>query len=296
MPFTVSVYGLFLYDSRIRDGSWESLDDAVYYVKAVGNTVEFCFAVFLFFNGGWILFFESGGTIRACMIVIHAYFNIWCEAKVGWKIFMKRRTAVAKINSLPFATEQELANHDDVCAICYMDMDQAKITRCKHFFHSVCLRKWLYMQDTCPLCHAVLYKDTKNKDNNVQNNVNENVIQDPEGMEEEGLEESSSEDEDDVLDHDDPPYQAPPPGMMMEQNHSSENEENESLMSGSSATSTRLSSSSLSDLDVDQDEIIFDHETNEEEDLINLMEHESDEQTSTRNSSSSSHGDSSVDR
>lgn len=61
---TVSVYGLFLYDARVREGTWEGLDDAVYYVKAVGNTVEFCFAVFLFFNGGWILFFESGGTIR----------------------------------------------------------------------------------------------------------------------------------------------------------------------------------------------------------------------------------------
>ena len=83
---TVSVYGLFLYDARVREGTWEGLDDAVYYVKAVGNTVEFCFAVFLFFNGGWILFFESGGTIRAVMMVVHAYFNIWCEAKTGMKI------------------------------------------------------------------------------------------------------------------------------------------------------------------------------------------------------------------
>ena len=81
----------------------------------------------------------------------------------GWKTFMKRRTAVAKINSLPFATEEELRKHDDVCAICYMDMTNAKVTRCRHFFHSVCLRKWLYMQDTCPLCHAVLYKDQSEK-------------------------------------------------------------------------------------------------------------------------------------
>ena len=39
--------------------------------------MEFCFAVFLFFNGGWILLFESGGTIRAVMMLIHAYCNIW---------------------------------------------------------------------------------------------------------------------------------------------------------------------------------------------------------------------------
>ena len=93
--------------------------------------MEFCFAVFLFFNGGWILIFESGGTIRATMMIVHAYFNIYCEAKTGWKTFMKRRTAAAKINSLPFATEEDLKKHDDVCAICYQDMspDKAKMTR-----------------------------------------------------------------------------------------------------------------------------------------------------------------------
>ena len=82
---TVIVYSLFLYDSRAWKGTWEHLDDAVYYVRSIGNTVEFCFAVFLFFNGGWILFFESGGTIRALMMLIHAYCNIWCEAKSGNK-------------------------------------------------------------------------------------------------------------------------------------------------------------------------------------------------------------------
>lgn len=35
-------------------------------------------------------------------------------------------------------------------------MTTAKITRCKHYFHGVCLRKWLYVQDKCPLCHTVI--------------------------------------------------------------------------------------------------------------------------------------------
>ena len=115
----------------------------------MGNTVEFCFAVFLFFNGGWILLFESGGTIRALMMLIHAYCNIWCEAKsgkkinfyimklsshemfqlkmmnndisidfelylLGWATFVKRRSAVQKINALPDATAEQLALNDDV--------------------------------------------------------------------------------------------------------------------------------------------------------------------------------------
>ncbi|XP_046382826.1 protein TRC8 homolog [Ischnura elegans] len=153
---SLAIYSLFLVDA-CRSVFWERLDDYVYYIRAFGNTVEFCFGIFLFFNGAWILAFESGGTIRAVMMCIHAYFNIWCEAKAGWSVFMKRRTAVRKIESLPEASGAQLQELDDVCAICYQEMRSAKITRCRHFFHGVCLRKWLYMQDRCPLCHDILY-------------------------------------------------------------------------------------------------------------------------------------------
>lgn len=154
---SLMIYSLFLVDAY-RSTFWEKLDDYVYYIRAFGNTVEFCFGIFLFFNGAWILVFESGGAIRAIMMCIHAYFNIWCEARAGWSVFMKRRTAVNKINSLPEASNEQLHRLDDVCAICYQEMKSAKITRCNHFFHGVCLRKWLYVQDRCPLCHDILYK------------------------------------------------------------------------------------------------------------------------------------------
>lgn len=61
----------------------------------------------------------TGGAIRAVMMGIHAYFNIWCEARAGWAVFMKRRTAVHKISSLPEASEYQLRTFEDVCAICY---------------------------------------------------------------------------------------------------------------------------------------------------------------------------------
>ena len=192
------------------------------------------------------------------MMVVHAYFNIWCEAKVGWKTFIKRRTAAAKINSLPFASEEALRQHDDVCAICYQDMLEAKVTRCKHFFHSMCLRKWLYMQDTCPLCHAVLYKETK-------------VETKPENDNNESDEADSSSDED-VMDLDDPPFQAAPPAAMEEDSDEDQEE-------SSSSESTQLSST-------DEDDILFDNSDNDnniaadpedfedqpEEDLIQLMD------------------------
>lgn len=158
------IYSLFLIDAY-RSTFWEKLDDYVYYIKAFGNTIEFCFGIFLFFNGAWILLFESGGAIRAGMMGIHAYFNIWSEARAGWNTLMKRRTAVNKIDSLPEASDAQLQHLDDVCAICYHEMRTAKITRCNHFFHGICLRKWLYVQDRCPLCHQILYKVDSGEEN-----------------------------------------------------------------------------------------------------------------------------------
>lgn len=93
------------------------------------------------------IYFKSQKRNRFLWQFFFSYFNIWCEAKAGWSVYMKRRTAVQKISSLSEASSTDLANFDDVCAICYQEMTSAKITRCKHYFHGVCLRKWLYVQD-----------------------------------------------------------------------------------------------------------------------------------------------------
>ncbi|XP_067617646.1 protein TRC8 homolog isoform X2 [Eurosta solidaginis] len=164
---SLATYTLFLLDAR-RQTFWEKLDDYLYYVRAFGNSVEFCFGILLFFNGAWILIFESGGAIRAIMMCIHAYFNIWCEARAGWSVFIKRRSAVHKISALPEATPAQLHVFDDVCAICYQEMYSAKITRCRHYFHGVCLRKWLYVQDRCPLCHEIMMYSDKSEDSDAQ--------------------------------------------------------------------------------------------------------------------------------
>ncbi|OWF45514.1 protein TRC8 homolog [Mizuhopecten yessoensis] len=178
---SLMVYFLFMLDAY-RDKFWESLDDYVYYIQSTGNTIEFLFGIFLFCNGGWILLFESGGTIRAVMMCIHAYFNIWVQAKEGWKVFMKRKTAVDKINSLPLASQEQLDTLNDVCAICYQELQNARITSCNHYFHGVCLRKWLYVQDNCPMCYKVIYHTVGGDNSSVegddanQNNINNGLI------------------------------------------------------------------------------------------------------------------------
>lgn len=85
---------------------------------------------------------------------MHAYFNVYKRAQEGWNNFLLRRNAVKRLNSLQWATEEQLEQLNDVCCICYEVLDRAKVTKCNHFFHSLCLRKWLYVQDKCPMCHA----------------------------------------------------------------------------------------------------------------------------------------------
>ncbi|XP_026879708.2 E3 ubiquitin-protein ligase RNF139 [Electrophorus electricus] len=154
---SLTVYALFMIDGRCS-ALWEKLDDYVYYVRSAGNVVEFIFGVVMFGNGAYTMMFESGSKIRACMMCLHAYFNIYLQAKNGWKTFINRRTAVKKINSLPEAKGAELRGIEDVCAICYQEFaSSARITPCHHYFHALCLRKWLYIQDTCPMCHQKVY-------------------------------------------------------------------------------------------------------------------------------------------
>lgn len=78
--------------------------------------------------------------------------------KTGINVFFKRKKAVQKLNLLRDATPDDLENFDDVCAICYQDLTSAKITNCRHFFHAVCLRKWLNIQDICPICHELMFQ------------------------------------------------------------------------------------------------------------------------------------------
>ncbi|XP_043544187.1 E3 ubiquitin-protein ligase RNF139 [Chiloscyllium plagiosum] len=176
---SLTVYTLFIIDGYYNV-LWEKLDDYIYYVRSTGNVIEFIFGVIMFGNGAYTMMFESGSKIRACMMCLHAYFNIYLQAKNGWKTFINRRTAVKKINSLPEVRGNRLHDIGDVCAICYQEFTtSARITPCNHYFHALCLRKWLYIQDTCPMCHQGVYIEENQNESTVFVNNNGNIPQQP---------------------------------------------------------------------------------------------------------------------
>ncbi|XP_073199178.1 RING finger protein 145-like isoform X3 [Lepidochelys kempii] len=149
---TLFVYALFMIE-LFQDAPLEKTDEIIYYVNAVSRVLEFLVAVCVVAYGTWESIFGEWSWMGASVIIIHSYFNVWLRAQSGWKSFLLRREAAKKINSLPRATRGQLRDHNDVCAICFQEMNMAVITDCGHFFHTGCLRKWLYVQDTCPMCH-----------------------------------------------------------------------------------------------------------------------------------------------
>ncbi|XP_068005490.1 RING finger protein 145-like isoform X4 [Melanerpes formicivorus] len=149
---TLFIYSLFMVE-LLQERPLERMDEIIYWVNAVSRVLEFLVALCVVAYGTWESLLGEWSWMGASVIIIHSYFNVWLRAQSGWRSFLLRREAAKKINSLPRATGGQLRDHNDVCAICFQDMQVAVVTPCSHFFHAACLRKWLYVQDTCPLCH-----------------------------------------------------------------------------------------------------------------------------------------------
>ncbi|KAL0994711.1 hypothetical protein UPYG_G00126150 [Umbra pygmaea] len=152
---TLLIYILFMVE-EFRKEPVENMDDVIYYVNGTYRLLEFLVALVVVAYGVSETVFGEWTVMGSTIIFIHSYYNVWLRAQLGWQSFLLRRDAVNKIKSLPTASDLQLEQYNDICAICYQDMKSAVITPCSHFFHAGCLKKWLYVQETCPLCHKQL--------------------------------------------------------------------------------------------------------------------------------------------
>lgn len=152
---TLFIYALFMVE-LVQDTPLERMDEIIYCVTAVSRVLEFLVAVSVVGYGAWESLFGEWSWMGASVIIIHCYLNVWLRARSGWRSLLLRRGAARKIGSMGRASRGQLRLHGDVCAICFQDMHVAVVTPCSHFFHAACLRRWLYVQDTCPMCHQQL--------------------------------------------------------------------------------------------------------------------------------------------
>lgn len=152
---TLLIYVLFMVE-EFRKAPVENMDEVIYCVNGTYRLLEFLVAVCVVAYGVSETLFGEWTVMGSTIILVHSYYNVWLRAQLGWQSFLLRRDAVHKIQSMPTASTLQLQQHNDICSICFQDMKSAVITPCSHFFHAGCLKKWLYVQETCPLCHGQL--------------------------------------------------------------------------------------------------------------------------------------------
>lgn len=146
-------------------------DDMLSSIKLFTSCILFLFGCAVFVNGCYILLFDAGGKFRAVLLGLHAYSTIFLQCRDGYRKFQLRKSASKKLEQLEIVhvdeisktadsenlnSENDNTNDETVCPICYDILRVALKTKCGHMFHKKCLRKWIYVQNFCPLCKLTL--------------------------------------------------------------------------------------------------------------------------------------------
>ncbi|XP_026569868.1 RING finger protein 148-like [Pseudonaja textilis] len=104
------------------------------------------------------------GTIFILSSVAVAYCTFYCAGKLRRTRNLIQRCQqeldiTKAINRLELRTlkedDKEVGSNGDNCAVClemYKPKDVARILRCGHLFHKICVDPWLLKHQTCPVC------------------------------------------------------------------------------------------------------------------------------------------------
>lgn len=85
--------------------------------------------------------------------VITLYVNVYlCYKDLKSSALTELQSECASLAKFRYATNQEVKDVDDVCAVCLQPMRFARITPCHHMFHGDCLRLCLKESTACPMC------------------------------------------------------------------------------------------------------------------------------------------------
>jgi len=150
------IHCLLWYDAT-RDEPWTPLDEVVYVIRGIVKIIEFIIAVSVVMAGIYEASFNRFSWISIMILIVHAYFNVIQRLNQGFRSYVKRRHAATKSNQLPNATREQLEKLNDVCSICFVDLNNENtsvVTKCNHYFHRVCLRRSLSFKDCCPVCRS----------------------------------------------------------------------------------------------------------------------------------------------
>lgn len=81
------------------------------------------------------------------------YFTVYLRIQDLFHNYVKvLRLEKRTFASFRAASERDIEEWNDICAVCLSTMSRARITPCNHMFHPQCLKQCLKMSLQCPLC------------------------------------------------------------------------------------------------------------------------------------------------
>lgn len=107
------------------------------------------YAIISAFVVGFYLLFTPYTTfaLSAC------YFTVYLRIQDVFHNYIKVLTLEKRtFASFRAASDKDIQEWNDICAVCLSSMSRARITPCNHFFHPQCLKQCLKMSLQCPLC------------------------------------------------------------------------------------------------------------------------------------------------
>lgn len=152
-------YGMFLYDMR-QGGmasdvvSWDKRGPYAYYTELVFDVAAL---VIDFSHHLHMLIWSNIFLSMASLVII---MQLRCLANEIQRKFKKHRNYLWVQNhmekSYPLASQDDLSQNCDNCAICWEKMETARKLPCGHLFHNSCLQSWLEQDTSCPTCRLGL--------------------------------------------------------------------------------------------------------------------------------------------
>ncbi|XP_043100101.1 E3 ubiquitin-protein ligase AMFR [Puntigrus tetrazona] len=154
-------YAFYLYD-LIQEASWEDKEACIYYTDFVMELgilfLNMMHHIHMLLYGNHLFSVADLVILRQLRFLSQEMRRRLRQHKNYLHIYnvLDKRFSVA--------TMEELASHDDRCAICWEKMYTAYKLPCGHLFHKSCLHSWLEQDMSCPTCRmSVSGSHTRNE-------------------------------------------------------------------------------------------------------------------------------------
>ncbi|XP_051510816.1 E3 ubiquitin-protein ligase AMFR isoform X2 [Myxocyprinus asiaticus] len=140
---------IHLYDLSC-EGSWDDKEVYIYYTDFIMDMGILCLD--LMHHIHMLLYWNSWFSVAD--LIILTQLRVMSQEMQHRLLRHKTYLHIFHVMDIRFsmATLEELASHDDRCAICLEKMRTACKLPCGHLFHMSCLRSWLEQDMSCPTC------------------------------------------------------------------------------------------------------------------------------------------------